>query len=136
MIKAIYVNLPVTDLAKTREFWTKLGFTFNEQFSGDKALALVLGDTIFAMLLLPEFFQTFTDRPIADGTTTQVLNAIEVESRQKVDELVSLALANGGSRYKEAEDHGWMYADRFADPDGHQWEVLWMDPAGPSAEAK
>jgi predicted lactoylglutathione lyase len=71
------------------------------------------------MLITHEFFSTFTNRPITDGTTTQVLLAIEVESREKVDEIVQLALENGGSRYREKADHGWMYYDTFADPDGN-----------------
>ena len=127
-IKAIYINLPVKDLQQTRAFWTKLGFEFNEQISDDKAICLKLNhDVINAMLMLPDFYKTFTNRPVATGDTTQVLLAIEVESRAKVDELMQLALANGAQRYREAEDHGWMYYDSFADIDGHQWEVLFSD---------
>lgn len=127
-IKSIYVNLPVKDLARTKDFWSKLGFSFNDQFSDDKALCLVLReDLIYCMLLKHEFFQTFTDKPIADGSSTQVLLAIEADTRQKVDEIVSMAIENGGSRYRESQDHGWMYYDTFADPDGHQWEVLFTD---------
>lgn len=127
-IKSIYVNLPVKDLAVTKAFWTKLGFSFNEQFSDDKAVCLVLNEgTIYSMLITHEFFSTFTNRSIADGTSTQVLIAIEVESREKVDEIVTAALSNSGSRYRESADHGWMYYDSFADPDGHQWEVMYTD---------
>jgi len=128
-IKSIYVNLPVRDLAQTKSFWTKLGFSFNAQFSDDKALCLILNDgLIYSMLITHEFFSTFTNRAIADGSSTQVLMAIEVDSKAKVDEIVQQALANGGSRYRESADHGWMYYDSFADPDGHQWEVLFTDP--------
>ena len=128
-VKSIYVNLPVKDLAVTRSFWRKLGFSFNEQFSDDKAICLVLNEgSIYCMLLKHEFFSTFTNRTIADGTSTQVLLAVEVESKEKVDEVVQAALANGGSRYRESADHGWMYYDSFADPDGHQWEILFSDP--------
>lgn len=127
-VKAIYVNLPVKDLQKTRAFWTGLGFSFNEQFSDDKAVCLVLNDgLIYAMLITHEFFQTFTNRPIADGASTQVLIAIEVDSREAVDDITQAALANGGSRYRDSADHGWMYYDSFADIDGHQWEVLFTD---------
>ena len=73
-------------------------------------------------------FSTFTNRPIADGSTTQVLNAIEVESREQVDQIINLALANGATRYRESADHGWMYYDSFADLDGHQWEIMFTDP--------
>lgn len=126
--KSIYINLPVKDLSQTRNFWTKLGFTFNPQFSNDKALCLVLKvDSIYSMLITHEFFKAFTPRPIADGSATQVLSAVEVESREQVDFIVKLALENGGTRYKQATDHGWMYSDFFADPDGHQWEFFFMD---------
>ena len=123
-IKAIYVNLPVKDVAKARAFWTSLGFTFNENFSDDKAICLVLQEnTIYAMLITHDFFSTFTNKPISEGLTTQVLLAIAVERKEQVDEMVKTALDNGATRYKQAVDHGWMYYDSFADPDGHQWEV-------------
>lgn len=127
-IKSIFVNLPVKDLAKTRAFWSTLGFSFNEQYSDHKALCLVLNEgTMYSMLISHEYFSTFTNRPIADGNSTQVLIAIEVDSREKVDEMIRLALENGGTRYREGADHGWMYYDTFTDPDGHQWEVMYMD---------
>jgi uncharacterized protein len=129
-VKSIYVNLPVKNLEKTREFWTKIGFSFNEQFSDDKALCLVLNEgLIYSMLISHDFFSTFTNRSIADGSTTQVLVAIEVESRELVDQIVKNALENGASRYKESADHGWMYYDSFADLDGHQWEIMFTDPS-------
>lgn len=127
-VKAIFVNLPIKDLQKTREFWTKLGFSFNEQFSDDRALCLVLNDgLIYSMLITHEMFSTFTNRPIADGSTTQVLTAIQVDSREDVDRIVNLALENGATRYRESADHGWMYYDTFADLDGNQWEVMFAD---------
>jgi predicted lactoylglutathione lyase len=126
--KAIYINLPVKDLKQTRDFWTKLGFTFNEKFSDDKAICLVLNDgSMYAMLITPEFYQTFTNRPVADGTTTQVLLAVEVDSKELVNTIVKTALENGASRYRESADHGWMYYDSFSDPDGHQWEIMYAD---------
>ena len=129
-VKSIYVNLPIKNLEKTREFWTKLGFSFNEEFSDDKALCLVLNEgLIYSMLISHEFFSTFTNRSIADASTTQVLVAIEVESRELVDQLVKNAFLNGASRYKESADHGWMYYDSFADLDGHQWEIMFTDPS-------
>lgn len=127
-VKSIFVNLPVKDVKATREFWTKIGFSFNEHFSDDKAVCLVLNDgSIYAMLISYEYFSTFTNRPIADGSTTQVLLAIGVESKERVDEIVKIALENGGSRYLESADEGWMYYDRFVDLDGHQWEVMYAD---------
>ena len=128
-VRSIFVNLPTKDLNKTREFWTSLGFSFNEQFSNDQALCLVLNEGLmYSMLISHEIFNNFTDRTIADGTTTQVLTALEVESREQVDKIVHLALENGATRYRESADHGWMYYDSFADLDGHQWEILFSDP--------
>jgi uncharacterized protein len=125
-IKSLFINLPAQDLEKTKAFWTKLGFSFNEQFSDDKALCLILNEgTMYSILISHELFSTFTNRPIADSSTTQVLTALQVDHREQVDSLVALALANGGTRYREAVDHGWMYYDSFADLDGHQWEILY-----------
>lgn len=127
-VKSIFVNLPIKDVHKTRAFWTKLGFSFNEQFSDDKALCLVLNEgLIYSMLITHEMFSTFTNRPIANDSTTQVLTAIEVDSKEQVDKIVKLALENGGTRYRESADHGWMYYDSFADLDGHQWEIMFTD---------
>jgi len=126
--KSIYLNLPVRDLEKTRNFWSNLGFSFNKQFSDEKALCLILNDgLIYSMLITHEYFSTFTNRTIADGSTTQVLLSIEVDSKEQVDNLVRLALENGGTRYRDSEDNGWMYYDSFADLDGHQWEIIFMD---------
>ncbi|MCU0384006.1 MAG: glyoxalase/bleomycin resistance/extradiol dioxygenase family protein [Cyclobacteriaceae bacterium] len=127
-VKSIFVNLPVKDVAKARTFWTNLGFSFNENFSNDDALCLILNDgLIYSMLISHAMFSTFTNRPIADNSKTQVLLAIEVESKDKVDQLIKLALENGATRYKNAVDHGWMYYDSFADIDGHQWEIMFTD---------
>lgn len=127
--KSIFINLPVSDIPKTRDFWTKLGFAFNEQFSDENALCLVLNDGLmYSMLISHNLFSTFTNRPIADGTTTQLLTALEVESREAVDLTVKLALENGATRYKEIVDHGWMYYGSFADLDGHQWEIMYTNP--------
>ena len=127
-INQIYVNLPVKDVQKTREFWTKLGFSINEQFSDEKAVSVIMKeDHIYAMFLSEEFFKTFTDRPVAKGDTTQTLLAIGVESREEVDNMVKTAVENGGSKYSEPQDHGWMYQNAFSDLNGHQWEVMFAD---------
>jgi uncharacterized protein len=128
LAKSIFINLPVKDLARSRQFWTALGFSFNENFSDDKALCLMLNDSsIYSMLISHGLFSTFTNRPIADTSVTQVLIAIEVDSRESVDKIISTALDHGGSRYRPSTDHGWVYYDSFADPDGHQWEVMYTD---------
>ena len=128
-VKSIFVNLPVKDLKKTRAFWTNLGFSFQDQFSDDKALCLVLQEGLmYSMLISHEMFSSFTDRPIADSSTTQVLTALAVDSKEQVDQIVKLALENGATRYRPSVDHGWMYYDSFADLDGHQWEIMFTDP--------
>lgn len=127
-IKRLFLNLPIFDVQKTRAFWSQLGFEFNEQFCDEKALCMILKeDTIFAMLINHSYFATFTNRPIADGSTTQLLSCIEVDSKEQVDDMIKIALANGASRYFEPVNEGWMYYDRFTDIDGHQWEVSYMD---------
>lgn len=127
-INQIYVNLPVKDVQATRAFWTTLGFSINEQFSDDKAICVVLKeDNIYVMFLKDEYFKTFTDRSVADGSSTQVLLAIGVDSKEEVENLVKTAIANGGAKYSEPQDHGWMYQSAFADLNGHQWEVMYAD---------
>lgn len=134
-ITDIYVNLPVKDVQKTREFWTKLGFSINEQFSDEKAICVVMKENhIYTMFLREEFFQTFTNRPFAKGDTTQVLLAIGVNSREEVDGMVKTAIENGGSKYSEPVDYGWMYQSSFADINGHQWEVVHGDVSQIPAE--
>lgn len=128
MATKIFVNLPVKNLKNSIDFFTKLGFSFNPQFTDDKAACLVLGKNIFAMLLTEPFFKTFTPKAISDAKkSTEVLIAIDVESREQVDDMVKRAVAAGGSIYRKPRDHGWMYDHSFEDLDGHQWEVLYVD---------
>jgi uncharacterized protein len=129
MPKQIFVNLPVKDLKRSIDFFTQLGFSFNLQFTDEKAACLIINEgSIYAMLLTEPMFRNFTKKEIADATkTTEVLIAIDIETKEKVDELVKKAAEAGGSIYADAQDHGWMYQHGFADPDGHQWELLYMD---------
>ena len=128
MAKQIFVNLPVKDLKKSMDFFTKLGFTFNPQFTDDNAACMIIGENIYSMLLMEKFFKGFTKKEISDAKkTTEVLIAIDAESREKVDELIKKAVDAGGTIYRDPDDHGWMYSHSFADLDGHQWEVLYMD---------
>ena len=128
MAKQIFVNLPVKDLKKSMAFFSELGFTFNPQFTDDNAACMIIGENIYSMLLQEKFFKGFTKKEISDATkTTEVLIAIDVNSRREVNELVSKAVGAGGIIYREPDDHGWMYAHSFADLDGHQWEVLYID---------
>ncbi|AZA85251.1 glyoxalase/bleomycin resistance/extradiol dioxygenase family protein [Chryseobacterium lactis] len=126
----IYVNLPVKDVQKTKEFWTKLGFSINEQFSDDKAACVVMKeDSIYVMFLVEEYFRTFIDRPVAPANTTQVLVAIGLNSREEVDHVVNTALQNGASQHEEPEDYGWMYQNSFWDINGHGWNITFADPS-------
>lgn len=129
-VKSIYINLSTRDLCKTRDFWTHLGFSFNDQISNDKALCLILNEgAMYSMFIRQDYFNSFTNRSISDNSSTQVLIAIEVDSRERLEEIVNLAIQNGGSRYKASVDYDWMYYDSFADPDGHKWEVMYTDPS-------
>jgi hypothetical protein len=136
MVKQIFVNLPVKDLSKSIEFFTKLGFTFNQQFTDESGTCMIIGENIFAMLLTHAKLKEFTKKDIADATkTTEVLLALYVPSREAVDDMVQKALQAGGSQYRDPDDHGWMYQRSFADLDGHQWEIFYMDESKIPAEA-
>lgn len=130
MATKIFVNLPVKDLNKTMGFFTKLGYKFNPQFTDEKAACMIISEDIYAMLLVEEFFKTFTKKDIADASkTTEVITCLSAESRQDVDDLVKKAAEAGGTIHKEPQDHGFMYEHGFQDLDGHLWEIMWMDPA-------
>ena len=127
--RKLFLNLPVRDLKKSMEFFSKLGFDFNPQFTDDKAACLVISDDAYSMLLTEPFFKTFTKREICDTSrSSEGLFALSCESRAEVDELVKKALAAGGKPAMDPVDHGFMYGWSFYDLDGHHWEVLWMDP--------
>ncbi|WP_394838208.1 VOC family protein [Pendulispora rubella] len=129
MATKIFVNLPVKDLKRSVDFFTKLGYSFNPQFTDENATCMLIGENIFAMLLVEKFFQTFIDKAIADGKKgSEVLVSLSHDSRESVNAIVEKALAAGGRRYKEPDDKGFMYGWGFEDPDGHIWEHFWMDP--------
>ena len=126
--KAIFVNLAVKDLEKSKTFFTKLGFTFNPHFTDKNAACMIIGDNLFSMLISEEFFTQFTKKEIANARkTTEVITALAVESRKKVDEITHKAIDAGGKIHRAPEEHGWMYGQSFEDIDGHVWEVFWMD---------
>ncbi len=127
--RKIFVNLPVHDLKRSMEFFSKLGFEFNRQFTDEKAACMILSEEGYVMLLREPFFKTFTKRQICD-TSSQVegLLALSCSSRAEVDELVKKAIAAGGKHAMDPQDHGFMYGWSFLDLDGHQWELIWMDP--------
>ena len=127
--RKIFVNLAVRDLKRSMEFFTKLGFEFNPQFTDDKAACMVLSEEGYVMLLGEPFFRTFTKRELCDTSRqTEAMLALSCASRAEVDELVKKAIAAGGKHAMDPQDHGFMYGWSVYDLDGHHWEVLWMDP--------
>jgi len=131
--RKIFVNLAVRDLKRSMDFFTKLGFTFNPKFTDEKAACMIVSEEAFVMLLAEPFFKTFTRREICDTSShTEGLFALSSPSRAEVDELVQKAIAAGGKHAMDPQDHGFMYGWSFYDLDGHNWEVIWMDPAAAS----
>jgi predicted lactoylglutathione lyase len=130
MSTLIFVNLPVSDLERSKSFYSALGFEINPQFTDENAACVVISETIFAMLLVKPFFSSFTSKEIADTTTTvAAINALSSDSRGEVDALADRAIAAGGAQTNEPQDLGFMYSRSFQDPDGNMWETVWMDPA-------
>jgi len=128
--RKVFVNLPVKDLPKAKEFFGKLGFNFNAQFSDDAGACMVVSEQAYVMLLTHAKFKPFAPNAIADaGKSTEVLVALSCENRGEVDELVRKAVAAGGRTYNKPQDYGFMYGHGFQDLDGHVWEVLYMDPS-------
>jgi predicted lactoylglutathione lyase len=131
MASQIFVNLPVKDLARSVEFFAKLGYSFDARFTDENATSMIVGENIYVMLLVESFFANFTKKPIANAKqSTEAIFALALASREQVDEHVAQAVAAGGKAELPAQDHGWMYQHGFEDLDGHLWEVCWMDPAG------
>ncbi len=127
--RKLFVNLPVRDLERSKAFFSKLGFEFNQHFTDDKAACMVVNGEACVMLLSEPFFKTFTTRELCNTSThTEALLSLSCQSRAEVDELVQLAVENGGKQAGQPQDHGFMYDWSFYDPDGHGWGVLWMDP--------
>lgn len=131
MPKLIFINLPVADLGRADSFYEAIGAVKNERFCDATASCMVFSDTIHAMLLTHDKFRQFTTKPIADAkAAAQMLIAISADSRAEVDVLVERAGAAGGAvDPSPVQDHGFMYGRSFEDPDGHIWEVMWMDLA-------
>ncbi|MDZ8029246.1 MAG: VOC family protein [Nostoc sp. DedQUE01] len=124
------MNLAVKDLNQSVNFFKKLGFNFNAQFTDETATSMIVSEDIFVMLLTHDKFKTFTPKAICDSTkNTEVLLCLSCESREAVDDMVSKAVAAGGTTYNEPQDHGFMYAHGFEDLDGHIWEIMYMEPS-------
>jgi predicted lactoylglutathione lyase len=128
--RKLFVNIPVTDLQRSITFFEALGFTFNPHFTDATATCMLVGEDAYLMLLTEERFQGFSKRPLGDRSReTHALFAFSLDSREAVDTIVADAVAAGGTRVGEPQDHGFMYSLSFRDPDGHTWEPFWMDPA-------
>lgn len=128
--RMLFVNMPVTDLERSKAFFAQLGFTFNPLFTDETAACMLVGEDAFVMLLTREKFAEFSKLPIADPTTHALsLFSFSVSSRDEVDAVSAAALAAGATEADDAEDYGFMYSRSFFDLDGHGWQVMWMDPA-------
>lgn len=126
-MRMIFVNLPVRNIETTKAFFTALGFNFNPEYSDEKTLCMIVEKNIFVMLLQEERFRDFINGDIADATrTTEVLTCLTADSREDIDKMIATALTSGGREWKPVQDHGFMYAGSFQDPDGHVWELVHM----------
>ncbi len=138
--RMIFVNLAVKDLGRAVDFFTELGFSFDARFTDESATCMIVSDQAFVMLLVEDRFRDFTKNELADPAThTEAILAVSAESREEVDEFADKALATGGRPANDPIDMDFMYGRSFHDPDGHLWEVMWMDPVaverGPAAVA-
>ena len=138
MATQIFVNLPVKNLQQSVAFFTKLGYTFNPHFTDEKATCMIVGENIFVMLLVEDFFKSFTKKEIGDTSkSAEVIIALSANSRNEVDELVNKALAAGGTAPNDKMDQEFMYGWGYQDLDGHLWEVMYMEPSAlPEAVAE
>jgi uncharacterized protein len=128
--RKLFVNVPVQDLQRSITFFEALGFRFNPHFTDASGTCMLVGEDAYFMLLTTDKFASFSKRPAGDPTRqTSALFAFGVESRAAVDAIVNTAVAAGGTHALDPQDHGFMYGWSFYDPDGHHWEVFWMDPS-------
>ena len=136
MGRQLYVNLPVSNIPKTKAFFSALGFTFEPKFSNDDAICMIIADGIYVMLLVEPFFKSFIKKDISNAKhNTEVLLCLSCNSRQEVDALTDKALSAGGKLARDAQDLGFMYSQAFEDLDGHIWELMHMDPNAMPANA-
>ena len=133
--RQLFVNLAVDDLERSVAFFTALGFSFDPRFTDETATSMIVGENAYVMLLTKSKFAEFAKKPIVDASSqTEVILAVSAASREGVDELADAALASGGSDANDPIDYGFMYSRSFQDPDGHVWEVVWMDEAAAPAQ--
>ncbi|PCN49091.1 glyoxalase [Curtobacterium sp. 'Ferrero'] len=134
----VFINLPVVDLDRATSFYEALGYTINPDFTDETAACVVVSDTVYVMLLTHAKFAEFTDKTIAGPDTIEVINSLSADSKDDVHRVVDAAVMAGGHEDQPEMDLGFMYQRSFTDPDGHRWELVWMDPAamqdGPPVE--
>lgn len=128
MATKVFISLPVKDLEKSVTFFTGLGFSFNSQFTDENSTSMIVSDSIYVLLQVESYFQSFTQKQVSDAhKSTEVLIALDAASRAEVRHIIAKAKSLGAEIYAEPQDYGWMYQHCFADPDGHQWEFVYMD---------
>jgi predicted lactoylglutathione lyase len=128
MVNSLFVNLPITNLVKSVEFFTHLGFTFNPQFTDEQSTCMIVSENIFVMLLEKPKFAGFIDKEIAQPEVTEAIMALSCDSAEEVRTLAEKAFEKGGRRLNDPEDMGFMFSWGFEDLDGHLWELFWMNP--------
>lgn len=127
MSRKLFVNVRTQDVSRAADFYTAIGFTLVEEFSNEQAACVAVTDTIYVMALTESFFAESVVNGVSTSGTQAIL-AVNVDSRDEVDELAEKALAAGAQKAKDPFDEGFMYGRSFLDPDGHHWELVWMDP--------
>jgi uncharacterized protein len=128
MASQIFLNLPVKNLDASVAFFTKMGYTFNAQFTNADATCMIVNEHIYVMLLVKKYFKTFVTKKIADAhKTVQMLVGLSFDSKEDVNKMVDAAIAAGAVEARDPLDHGFMYTRAFNDLDGHIWEMFWMD---------
>jgi len=136
MTKMIFVNLPVADLPRAKAFYEAAGFTNEPRFTDETAAAMQWSDAIVVMLLTHDKWRSFTTRPLPATGSSEVMNCLSCDSRAEVDRITGAAGDAGGTAdVNPGQDHGFMYGRSYADPDGHVWELMWMDPVVVSSDA-
>lgn len=128
MINAIFVNLPIENLKRSVEFFSGLGFKFNEQFTDEQSTCMLVGDNIYVMLVEHAKFKGFVKKPIASKDVIEAILSLSCNSPEEVKSLAEKAFALGGKKVNEMEDHGFMFSWGFEDLDGHLWDLFWMNP--------
>lgn len=137
MSTQIFVNLPVKDLPRSIDFFTRLGYRFDPQFTNESGTCMIIDENIFVMLLTEPFFQGFTPKPVSDAMqSTEVLICLSCESRDHVNDLVSKAIQAGGTTPNPSKDYGFMYQHGYQDLDGHLWELVYMEGTPGDATAE